>query len=152
MRRHRRFGNVEVARQFAGAQRSRAKQGKDPAPRGVCQSSKNLAHICNLAKYRNTVKTLARGVGGSALIPRSEYARIPEEAARWLRPCTCGGKFSSSASPRCPDCLAVLSPADATSWIEADAPGTAKGWHWQRNWVGIYAIIVNGKVEWDPWL
>jgi hypothetical protein len=128
MRRHRRFGNVEVARQFAGAQRSRAKQGKDPAPRGVCQSSKNLAHICNLAKYRNTVKTLARGVGGSVLI------------------------IDLAVSAADPDCLAVLSPADATSWIEADAPGTAKGWHWQRNWVGIYAIIVNGKVEWDPWL
>ena len=56
MCRHRRFGNLEVTRQFACAQRSRAKQGKDPAPRWICQSSKNIGHIPNLAKYRNTVK------------------------------------------------------------------------------------------------
>src|ERR1700730_15338908 len=61
MCRHRCFGNLEVTRQLAGAQRSRAKQGKDPAPRRVCQSSENIAHVCILAKYRNTVKSLAPG-------------------------------------------------------------------------------------------
>jgi hypothetical protein len=36
--------------------------------------------------------------------------------------------------------------------IEADAPGTAKGWRWQRNWTGLYCVILADGVVHDNWL
>lgn len=36
--------------------------------------------------------------------------------------------------------LMPSSAEKATAWIEANAPGTKKGWRWQRNWIGTYAI------------
>lgn len=31
------------------------------------------------------------------------------------------------------------------------APGTAKGWRWQRNWSDLYSIVVEGCVARNPW-
>jgi hypothetical protein len=44
-----------------------------------------------------------------------------------------------------------LSAAKATTYIERDAPGTAKGWRWQQSWAGIYSIILNGNLVENWW-
>jgi hypothetical protein len=67
---------------------------------------------------------------------------VPPEVEQHLRPCSCGGRFLATASPRCPHCAHALSPVAATSWIEKDAPGTKKGWHWQESWNGLYCIVI----------
>lgn len=63
----------------------------------------------------------------------------------YLLPCECGGSFKKGATPRCPHCNQVLSAELATVYIEANAPGAKKGWRWQRNWSGIYCIVVEEK-------
>lgn len=73
------------------------------------------------------------------------------EAEALLAPCSCGGRFSASAAPRCPHCLNQLSAELATVYIEANAPGTAKGWRWQCSWQGLYAIIIEGKSAKGLW-
>ena len=69
-----------------------------------------------------------------------------------LRPCPCGGTFSGTASPRCPRCRHELDALSAATYLEANAPGTAKGWRWQRNWVGIYCIVIEDRFVKDNWL
>jgi len=63
----------------------------------------------------------------------------------YLQQCECGGAFRASASPRCPHCHACLSAVKAARWIEANAPGTRKGWRWQRNWSDVYAIVLEKR-------
>jgi hypothetical protein len=76
---------------------------------------------------------------------------IDKNAEKYLVRCDCGGTLTAEASPRCPFCRSPLSAAAATGWIEANAPGTAKGWRWQQSWTGIYCIIVQGRVLQNPW-
>ena len=76
---------------------------------------------------------------------------IESETEAWLEPCACGGAFRREASPRCPHCNMVLSPELATRYIERNAPGAKKGWRWQRNWLGMYAIIIEGRVVNNNW-
>jgi hypothetical protein len=64
---------------------------------------------------------------------------------QYLLPCECGGKFSKGNSPRCPQCNQSLSADKATGYIEAQSPGTAKGWRWQRDWQGIYCAVINDR-------
>ena len=66
-------------------------------------------------------------------------------------PCRCGGQFRGDASPRCPKCLKKLDGVICADFIETNAPGTAKGWRWQRSWRGVYAIIIEGQSVKDPW-
>lgn len=68
-----------------------------------------------------------------------------------LQTCSCGGRFRRGAAPRCPSCREPLSAEGATTWIEANAPGAKQGWRWQRSWVGLYAIVVAGRVQFNPW-
>lgn len=74
-----------------------------------------------------------------------------EICADWephLRPCACGGSFRKGASPRCPKCKERLSSELAANYIERNAPGTKKGWTWERSWHGLYCIVVaNSLVE-----
>jgi len=63
----------------------------------------------------------------------------------YVRPCECGGRFKRGSVPRCPHCNESLSAELATSYIEANAPGTKKGWRWQRNWSGVYCIVINHR-------
>lgn len=67
------------------------------------------------------------------------------EMEPYVNACECGGCFRRGSVPRCPFCANPLSPELATSYIEANAPGTKKGWRWQRNWSGVYCIIIKGK-------
>jgi hypothetical protein len=80
------------------------------------------------------------------------YEAISTEVESHLRPCPCGGRFVRGAAPRCPICKMVLSPDAVASAIEADSPGTAKGWRWQRNWTGLCCVIVEDRVVNDNWL
>src|SRR5215469_13380532 len=41
--------------------------------------------------------------------------------------------------------LHILSAELATSYIEANAPGSEKGWRWQRSWIGMYCIVIEDK-------
>lgn len=59
--------------------------------------------------------------------------------------CECGGRFKKGSWPRCPRCQHPLSAQEAASYIEKNAPGHAKGWNWQRNWTGIYCIVVGDR-------
>jgi len=74
---------------------------------------------------------------------------LPAEVAPHLAPCECGGSFRPGASPRCPHCQSELSAEAAATFIEANAPGTAKGWRWQRTWAGLYCIIIEDRVIQD---
>ena len=80
------------------------------------------------------------------------HGPINSEAEILLAPCACGGAFRGTASPRCPHCQKPLSAELATVYIEPNAPGTQKGWKWQRSWQGLYAIIVEGKSSKALWL
>jgi hypothetical protein len=74
---------------------------------------------------------------------------IPEEMEPFLKPCPCGGRFSSHAAPRCPRCSQVISADEAATWIEKNAPGTSSGWRWQRSWSGLYCIVIENRVIHD---
>src|SRR5205807_9765430 len=65
------------------------------------------------------------------------HENIPVEVEEALTACSCGGRFRRGSSPRCPACAQPLPADSAAVWIEANAPGTAKGWRWQRNWTGL---------------
>jgi hypothetical protein len=80
------------------------------------------------------------------------YERINPVIEAFLRPCECGGHFTSTAGPRCPRCSIELSAESATDFIERNAPGTAGGWRWQRNWSGLYAIVIDERFVRDPWI
>lgn len=88
-------------------------------------------------------------------IPEGLKCRVHEpistELEPMLQPCECGGQFRGKSSPRCPTCQESLCPDLATEWIEANAPGTAKGWKWQRSWTGMYAISIAKNIVKDNW-
>jgi hypothetical protein len=55
------------------------------------------------------------------------HHEINREVEPFLLPCACGGRFCKGASPRCPYCNMSLSAELAATYIELNAPGTAKG-------------------------
>lgn len=69
-----------------------------------------------------------------------------------LEPCKCGGSFRKGGAPRCPHCGKTLSADLAASYIERNAPGSKKGWLWQKNWRGLYCMVVEGKRVDNNWL
>ncbi len=79
------------------------------------------------------------------------HGPIAPEREYLLEACECGGRFRGSAAPRCPNCRHELSALDAGKWIEANAPGAKQGWHWQRSWRGVYAIIICDRVVNNNW-
>ena len=80
-----------------------------------------------------------------------DFGTIAPEVEPFLAPCDCGGRFRADAAPRCPNCHQPLSAERATAYIEANAPGTAKGWRWQRAWHGLYALVVENRSVENPW-
>lgn len=76
---------------------------------------------------------------------------LPPSSERSLKPCVCGGRFSGSASPRCPHCRKVLSAEKAASWIEESAEGTKQGWRWERSWQGLYCIVIDDQALSNNW-
>ena len=63
----------------------------------------------------------------------------------YLMPCDCGGNFKKGSKPRCPHCNNNLSAEFASSYLERNAPGTQKGWRWQRDWTALDCIVVEDK-------
>jgi hypothetical protein len=76
---------------------------------------------------------------------KQAHGLISAEMELHLQPCQCGGRFIRGSSPKCPQCKQLLSADKATGYIEAQSAGTAKGWHWQRNWQGLYCVIINER-------
>jgi hypothetical protein len=105
--------------------------------------------------YCNSCSTTAILSGWFEAIPRSAgfvpHARISPQVEPWLQPCPCGGSFKADASPRCPHCNHALSAEAARSWIENNAPGTAKGWRWQNSWSGVYSLLIERHLVKDNW-
>jgi len=79
------------------------------------------------------------------------HQRITPDLIMLLKPCRCGGAFRSSADPKCPTCATGLSPVTVTSYVERNARGTERGWHWQQSWSGIYSIVLNEIFVEDWW-
>jgi hypothetical protein len=79
------------------------------------------------------------------------FEAITVQAETYLDPCACGGRFTRGAAPRCPYCNTALSADRLADAIEANAPGTAKGWRWQRNWTGLYCLIIEDRMVKDNW-
>jgi hypothetical protein len=79
------------------------------------------------------------------------FQKISRNVETYLQQCACGGHFRAVSSPRCPHCHQPLSGLAATTWIEANAPGAAKGWRWQKDWDGLYSIVVDDRRVNDPW-
>lgn len=81
----------------------------------------------------------------------SRHNAISEELEDFIMPCDCSGNYKHNASPRCPHCNEELSAILAEKYIENNAPGVEKGWQWQSNWTGLYAIIIEGKSISNCW-
>jgi hypothetical protein len=45
----------------------------------------------------------------------------------------------------------VLSAIAAKQFIEANAPGSKKGWTWECTWNGLYSITMDSKSVADWW-
>jgi hypothetical protein len=70
------------------------------------------------------------------------HHEINSDVEPFLLSCSCGGYFRKGAMPRCPHCMEPLSAEYAAVSIEKNAPGTAKGWRWQKNWNGPYCMAI----------
>ena len=70
------------------------------------------------------------------------YQEMCSAMEPYVQPCGCGGSFKKGSAPRCPYCNKPLSPELATTYIESNAPGA---WRWQRNWSGLYCIVIQNK-------
>lgn len=85
-------------------------------------------------------------------MPNIGPSEIVHQVESLLKACPCGGRFGVGGKPRCPACKQALSADRAAVYIEAAAPGTQKGWRWQRTWNGIralYCIIVDNRAVYD---
>lgn len=137
-------------------------EGRISEERGTCehcaaQFSYRLVHN----GWSNTAYAYCDTCGCTALFhelgpippaaPIRFQKRIGDDVEQFLRPCDCGGHFRASAVPRCPSCSGPISADNAASYIEANAPGTSKGWTWQRNWSDYYCIIINQREAREPW-
>ena len=71
---------------------------------------------------------------------------IGAEREKYLQPCQPVGRFRKGAFPRGPKCGSAFSPQLAASYIERNAPGTKKGWHWQGNWNETYCMVIESRV------
>ena len=66
---------------------------------------------------------------------------------RDLPRCRCGGRFSSTAVPRCPSCTKELSPGHAATYIGgAIPPGSVSGYDWPRAWPPAPCFVINDRV------
>ncbi|MCY7389073.1 MAG: hypothetical protein LH481_13615 [Burkholderiales bacterium] len=78
--------------------------------------------------------------GKTALLDSYKYpAGVSGSEIDWfLAPCSCGGRFESGATPRCPECNVPLTAADFLLAGE--------------NWSGHRCIVVNDNVVSDNWV
>src|SRR5690348_16740219 len=112
---------------------------------GFNDSSYAYCDSCGMTALLNLYKIPKSG------IKLEPHRAIAPEIEPFLHDCSCGGKFRSGVTPRCPHCHSSLSATEATSFVEANAEGTKKGWRWQRDWTGLYCIIIENKCVHDIW-
>jgi hypothetical protein len=112
---------------------------------GFNDSSYAYCDLCGATALLNLYKFPKIG------IQLEPYQVITPVIEPFLKKCSCGGEFRSGATPKCPHCHCSLSATEATSFIEEQAEGTKKGWRWQRNWTGLYCIIIESKSVDDIW-
>jgi hypothetical protein len=77
--------------------------------------------------------------------------KITPDIENHLLPAPDGGRFRALSVPRCPHCNHPLDPVKATEYIEKNAEGTKVGWRWDRDWNGIYCIVIEEKLVRDNW-
>jgi hypothetical protein len=130
---------------------------------GVCEHchktfSYYLAHngfndsayaYCDSCEYSVSLSGWYKGIPARAHL--QIHKRISKDVEPFLKSCPCGGTFRADASPRCPHCLEVLSAIAAKQFIEANAPGSKKGWTWDCTWDGLYSIVIEDKIVEDWW-
>jgi hypothetical protein len=122
--------------------------------KGTCENCKQQFGYCLLhAGFAEVAYAYCDSCGKTAILSLWDK-RFPHLAdcpgqqemcsalERYLAPCDCGGTFRRGATPRCPHCHKQLSAEIATAYLEKNAPGTKKGWRWQRNWSGLYGIVI----------
>ena len=102
---------------------------------------------CDRCSYSVHLSVLSKNPLGIRL----PFQKIPLAVEGFLKPCLCGGSFRASAPPRCPHCRSSLSAIAATTYIEKNAAGTAKGWRWQKNWDDLYSIVIENLYVEDWW-
>jgi hypothetical protein len=112
---------------------------------GFNDSAYAYCDICGCTAFFSAWEPIPNGVS------LRFHGSIDEEIEPLLERCSCGGHFRADASPRCSHCEQPLSADEAGKYLEANALGTAKGWRWQRNWRGLYCIIVEGRRVKSPW-
>ena len=83
-------------------------------------------------------------------IPR--HRSVEAAGERKIAPCICGGKFRAGALPRCPHCRVALDATKVTEFIERNALGAKLGWRWQKNWVGLYCIVIDARYVINNWI
>lgn len=74
------------------------------------------------------------------------FQEICVELEPYIQSCVCGGSFKRGSASRCPHCTQPLSAQNAAVYIEGNAPGSSKGWHWQRNWHDTYCIVIENRL------
>ena len=112
---------------------------------GFNDSAYGYCSACSFAVLLSGWNPVAQQVGLGI------HQRITPNIEPLLKRCPCGDRFRVDADPKCPHCAHALSATTATSYIERDAPGAAKGWRWQQSWSGIYSIVLNGCLVQDWW-
>ncbi len=131
---------------------------------GLCEHCNHHFHYYLVHNgFGDTAYSYCESCGTTALlsgwfehIPKNACLRVHGPISRaiesLLTPCECRGAFKSESAPRCPKCKNILSAQAARPWIEANAPGTARGWRWQDSWAGVYCIVIEDRVVNDNWL
>jgi hypothetical protein len=104
---------------------------------------------CDSCEYSVSLSGRYKGIPDQAHL--QIHKCISKDVEPFLKSCTCGGTFRADGGPRCPHCRQSLSPIIAKKYIEANAPGTKKGWQWQDNWSDIYSVIIDGKSVTNWW-
>lgn len=117
--------------------------GFGPSPFAYCDSCCYVA-LFDTWKVPSMVPRLCTGLNFGVAV-------ISPDVEPFLLACPSRGQFRATAVPRCPHCNQPLDPIRATNYIEADAPGTAKGWSWERSWHGTYCIVIEERIVHDPW-
>lgn len=115
---------------------------------GFNESSYAYCDTCGKVVFFSTYSVPA--VLKSIFINEARHKIIPKELELHIEKCECGGFFKHNASPRCPYCHHILSPIEANKYIESDSPDK-EGWHWQNNWTGTYAIVIEDNKINDNW-
>ena len=133
----------------------------EKAHMGVCeQCSESFPYALLHNGFNNSTYAYCDSCGMTAVLDTWKvpsaiqiqfHTVIKSEEEALLLPCECGGAFKSGVSPRCPHCHEPLSAQSAGQWLEANAPGTAKGWRWQSSWTGLYAIVIGNRLVKDNW-